>query len=134
MFYCYFNCHAVRELIIKMLSLADPQIILFYGSAFLVTFVIAIFICVKAITTPHPIIKRYKEEENFFDPKTKTNEPFPSISENPEIDYSIIVPAYDEEKRLPVMLDEAIEFLEKKDCLYEIIIVSDGISPKNNFI
>lgn len=53
----------------------------------------------KAITTPHPIIKRHKEEEYFFNPKTKDKEQFPSIESDPEIDFSVIVPAYDEEKR-----------------------------------
>jgi len=104
----------------------DTQNIIFFGSAFLVTFTIAIFICMKAITTPHPIIKRHKEEEYFFNPKTEEKERFPSLDSDPEIDLSIIIPAYDEEKRLPLMLDEAIEFLEKKNCTYEVIIVSDG--------
>jgi len=109
-----------------MSSWIDPQNIIFFGSAFLVTFTIAIFICMKAITTPHPIIKRHKEEEYFYNPKTKERERFPSIDSDPQIDFSIIVPAYDEEKRLPLMLDEAIAFLNKKNCTYEVIVVSDG--------
>lgn len=104
-----------------MSSWTDPQNILFFGSAFLVTFLVAvrelvfwcfqcligsmkfcstqIFICLKAVTTPHPIIKRHKEEEYFFDPNTKENEKFPSIHSSPTIDFTIVVPAYDEEKR-----------------------------------
>lgn len=59
------------------------------------------------------------------------------------VDLSIVVPAYNEEKRLPMMLDEALEFLEArkesksislkkspyklaKGFTYEIIIVDDG--------
>ncbi len=39
---------------------------------------------------------------------------------------SIIIPAYNEEKRLPQTLDTVIEFLKKKKYTWEIIIVDDG--------
>lgn len=65
--------------------------------------------------------------------------------EDEDIDLSIVVPAYNEEQRLPKMLNEAIEFLEKRSDSkpllyslgkksdkfnYEIIIVDDGSSDK----
>jgi dolichyl-phosphate beta-glucosyltransferase len=48
---------------------------------------------------------------------------------------SVIVPAYNEEKRLPVMMDEALEYLEMRQAkdkkfTYEIIIVDDGSNDK----
>jgi len=39
---------------------------------------------------------------------------------------SIIIPAYNEEKRLPVYLARILEYLELQDISYEIIVVDDG--------
>ena len=55
------------------------------------------------------------------------------------VDISIIVPAYNEEARLPVMLEAALAYLEpwsdsltmqggKSKCVYEIVVVDDGSS------
>lgn len=56
---------------------------------------------------------------------------FPSIEDEPTVDLSVIIPAYEEEKRLPVMLEECMEFLERRTksnpkFTYEVIVVSDG--------
>ena len=61
--------------------------------------------------------------------------PFPTIFSVPEVYASLIVPAYKEEKRLPPMLDETIEYLKKRQqenpqFTWEIIVVDDG-SPDN---
>jgi len=46
------------------------------------------------------------------------------------LDLSVIIPAYDEENRLPIMLEECMKFLEGKskseEFSYEVILVSDG--------
>ena len=43
------------------------------------------------------------------------------------IELSLVVPSYNEEMRLPIMIDSTIKFLESKPNLkYEIIIVNDG--------
>ena len=39
---------------------------------------------------------------------------------------SVVIPAYNEEARLSIMLDEALEYLESRKCHYELIIVDDG--------
>ncbi|KAH0795111.1 glycosyl transferase [Histomonas meleagridis] len=57
--------------------------------------------------------------------------PFPTVFEDPEVYVSFVVPAYNEEKRLPSMLDETIEYLknrasESNNFTWEIIIVDDG--------
>ncbi|CAJ0650431.1 11750_t:CDS:2 [Entrophospora sp. SA101] len=54
-----------------------------------------------------------------------------SIFDNPSVELSVVVPAYNESKRLPEMLEEAIEFLEQKrvsdkNFSYEILVVDDG--------
>lgn len=46
------------------------------------------------------------------------------------IDLSIIIPVFNEEKRLPVNLDKIIRYLKKKKISSEIILVDDGSSDK----
>ncbi|KAJ3104620.1 dolichyl-phosphate beta-glucosyltransferase [Phlyctochytrium planicorne] len=51
--------------------------------------------------------------------------------ENVRVALSVIVPAYNETKRLPAMLEEAMEFLEKRrerdgELTFEVIVVDDG--------
>jgi dolichyl-phosphate beta-glucosyltransferase len=88
-------------------------------------------IFLKISTKPFPLIKRYVEEKYFIDPVSGDKCLFPSIDDAPTLELSVIIPAYEEEKRLPVMLDECMEYLEnnaKKDrsFTYEVIVVSDG--------
>jgi dolichyl-phosphate beta-glucosyltransferase len=88
----------------------------------------------RATTTPFPVIKRHKEEESFEDADGKKSK-FPAIADEPSVELSVIIPAYEEEKRLPVMLDECMEFLERKSkedstFTYEVIVVSDGSKDK----
>lgn len=58
--------------------------------------------------------------------------PYPSVFDEASLYASFIVPAYNEESRLPTMLDETIEYLQKRrradpvNFTYEIIIVDDG--------
>ncbi len=56
---------------------------------------------------------------------------FPSVFEEASLTLSVIVPAYNEDVRLPMMLDETFHYLEAKskrdrDFSYEIIVVDDG--------
>ncbi|XP_028397451.1 dolichyl-phosphate beta-glucosyltransferase-like isoform X2 [Dendronephthya gigantea] len=77
-------------------------------------------------------IKRYPDEEYFIDPsKENAKIPFPYLERESSVELSVIVPSYNEEERLPVMLDEAFEYLEERkkhepSFTYEIIIVDDG--------
>ncbi|XP_055837621.1 dolichyl-phosphate beta-glucosyltransferase [Episyrphus balteatus] len=114
-----------------MMPLADfMQLILFIGSAFFVSLVLALVIIQKSITTPFPIIKRHKEEKYFVDPNVIKKVDFPSIDDEPSVDLTVVIPAYEEEKRLPKMLDECMEYLENRskssEFTYEVIVVSDG--------
>lgn len=70
-----------------------------------------------------------------MDPKTAEKLRFPSIEDESTILLSVIVPAYNEEKRLPVMLEECLDYLEKKlnsdpSCTFEVLIVDDGSNDK----
>jgi len=56
---------------------------------------------------------------------------FPSVFERASLDLSIVVPAYNEEKRLPVMLRETVDYIQARkraqpEFTCEIIIVDDG--------
>ena len=58
---------------------------------------------------------------------TESIQSFPSLYSPSSIDLSIIIPAYNETKRLPKMLNETIEYLLKQRKIkLEIIIVDDG--------
>jgi glycosyltransferase involved in cell wall biosynthesis len=48
------------------------------------------------------------------------------MSSEPFVDLSIIVPAYNEELRLPPTLDRLHAFLSKQPLRYEIVVVDDG--------
>jgi len=47
-----------------------------------------------------------------------------------KIDISIIIPAYNEAKRLPSFLDIVIAYCKRSENLYEIIIIDDGSKDK----
>ncbi|MDD5449404.1 MAG: glycosyltransferase family 2 protein [Candidatus Omnitrophica bacterium] len=49
-----------------------------------------------------------------------------------KIDISIIIPAYNEAKRLPLFLNAVISYCKRSQKIYEIIIVDDG-SKDNTF-
>ncbi|KAN0039214.1 hypothetical protein ACTA71_001408 [Dictyostelium dimigraforme] len=103
--------------------------------------VIPLFIIVFVILSYYLLLLQdesplWLEKENvYIDVKKGEEHQFPSLVENKNpidnIYLSVIVPAYNEQTRLPSMLDEAIKFLNeksKKDLKfsYEIIIIDDG--------
>ncbi|XP_037655846.1 dolichyl-phosphate beta-glucosyltransferase-like [Choloepus didactylus] len=71
------------------------------------------------------------EEEKFLLNARAQKETLPSIWDSPTKQLSVVVPSYNEEKRLPVMMDEALGYLEKRQkqdplFTYEMIVVDDG--------
>eukprot|EP00794_Sanderia_malayensis_P007010 gene7010-7795_t len=82
-----------------------------------------------------PNVIRYESEKTFINKETGKNEDFPFLQESSSITLSVVVPAYNEELRLPIMLDETLEYLEKRESddksfSYEIIVVDDGSKDK----
>jgi len=62
---------------------------------------------------------------------------FPPISAAPTLYLSIVVPAYNEEKRIFKMLDETLEYCAERqrrepDFTYEIVVVDDGSKDKTS--
>jgi len=72
--------------------------------------------------------------DTFFDPDSNLNVRCPSLfdSDPQKLVYlSVIVPAYNEQERLPTMMDETLRHLQdmqraNAQATYEIIIVDDG--------
>lgn len=101
---------------------------------------VAIFIAVIALiivamsTKPYPDLGRYDSEKYFLNEKQEKCL-FPSINDPASVELSVIVPAYNEDERLPMMMDEALEYLEErkkklKSFTYEVIVVDDGSKDK----
>lgn len=49
---------------------------------------------------------------------------------NPNVYLSVVIPAYNEEKRLPPSLDAISAYLRTKDFAWEIVVVDDGSSDR----
>lgn len=45
---------------------------------------------------------------------------------SPQVDLSIVVPAYNEERRLPPTLIDIIDFFDRKSISYEVLVIDDG--------
>ena len=51
-----------------------------------------------------------------------------STEQNEKIEISVVVPVYNEEENLPVLIPKLTEVLERLGCCFEIIFVDDGSS------
>lgn len=88
----------------------------------------------QAIGRPHPL----SLDLSFVNTQSPRDQygnlvrsPYPNIFQDAVLHLSVVVPAYNEEKRLPVMLQQTISYLQKRYAAdnkftSEIIIVDDG--------
>nr|XP_057942950.1 dolichyl-phosphate beta-glucosyltransferase isoform X1 [Doryrhamphus excisus] len=81
-------------------------------------------------------LTRHNKEKVFFS-ATGAKELFPSLHDPPSVELSVVVPAYNEELRMPVMMEEAMEYLESRQrqqpvFTYEVIVVDDGSKDKTS--
>ncbi len=80
-----------------------------------------------------------KNENQFYDLKSESFQPFPALQQTKGSIYlSVIVPAYNEQSRLPIMLESALQYLDErrskqvtngstgKEFTFEVIVVDDG--------
>uniref|UniRef100_A0A087YD84 ALG5 dolichyl-phosphate beta-glucosyltransferase n=1 Tax=Poecilia formosa TaxID=48698 RepID=A0A087YD84_POEFO len=75
------------------------------------------------------------EKEKYFLTATGERKPFPSLHDPFSRELSVVIPAYNEELRMPMMLDEAMQYLENRQkqnptFTYEVIVVDDGSRDK----
>ncbi|CAH9091259.1 unnamed protein product [Cuscuta epithymum] len=75
----------------------------------------------------------------FEDPNSLTPVPCTSISDPAQKYMSLIIPAYNEENRLPTALDEMLHYLQRraakdKSFTYEVIIVDDGSADRTKTV
>lgn len=75
------------------------------------------------------------EKEKYFLTVSGEKELFPSLHDPHSRELSVVIPAYNEELRMPVMLDEATQYLENRQkqqpsFTYEVIVVDDGSNDK----
>ncbi|KAI4462775.1 glycosyl transferase [Holotrichia oblita] len=116
-----------------MITELDYLTLIYYFSAFAASVFLSACIFLIATSSPHPLVYR-NSKEKYFVAANGVHICCPSISENASLDLSVVIPAYNEEERLPVMLDECIDFLEdnvqSNGLTYEIIVVSDGSKDK----
>jgi dolichyl-phosphate beta-glucosyltransferase len=79
--------------------------------------------------TPPPLYELPSEKQYRAPKDPKTPCPLPSIDDVASLDLSIIIPAYNETKRLPSMLSSTLEHLASfPKRTFEILIVDDGSS------
>ena len=89
--------------------------------------ILLLFVYVIYVTSDtYPKVQIYEDEKTFENDVGKL-ENFPNLDDNASLELSIIVPAYNEQDRLPKMLEECTAYLEEnfKDN-FEIVIVDDG--------
>ncbi|XP_065845880.1 dolichyl-phosphate beta-glucosyltransferase-like isoform X4 [Oscarella lobularis] len=98
----------------------------------LVILIVGLYIFLTVTTIRKPNLHRYDSEKYFLTGNGDERRPFPELDDPSSLSLSLIVPSYNEETRLPSMLDEALAYLEQKkkdeggSFTYEIIIVDDG--------
>ncbi|KAM9729732.1 dolichyl-phosphate beta-glucosyltransferase [Menidia menidia] len=100
----------------------------------LAAFALIVVLVIAHLTAKMVDLTRH-EKEKYFLTDTGEKEPFPSLHDPHSRELSVVIPAYNEELRMPVMLDEAIEYLENRQkrtpsFTYEVIVVDDGSRDK----
>ncbi|KAH9507878.1 dolichyl-phosphate beta-glucosyltransferase [Bulinus truncatus] len=117
-----------------MVSITDMTLyLLAIACVLLILFIFYTYITAKA----YPYLGRHDSEKFYFDPKSKSKRLFPDYTNSPTLNLTVVIPAYNEEKRLPVMLEEAMDYLEKRQAndstfTYEVIVVDDGSSDRTS--
>jgi len=91
---------------------------------------IALVVILTALVISYPREPdNIRHEKSFLD----STELLPGLSDDPTVDITVVIPAYNEEERLPTMLSECLESLEtSKKKTYEVIVVDDGSKDKTS--
>ena len=105
----------------------EYALILAWSFPVLIVIILCFVAFIFATSESIPTVKVFESEKTFKSSKNSGDlEAFPSLDDEATVDLSVIVPAYNEEERLPKMLEDCTNYLEKSGENYEIIIVDDG--------
>ena len=110
------------------------------GTLFLIaSFVVLIYAICDSVVSDQTLFDRTllpstnpNRIQYFIEPqREETPTLFPTVFDPPEVYTSFVVPAYNEEKRIPSMLNETLAYLESRrdsdpSFSFEIIVVDDG--------
>ncbi|XP_065669959.1 dolichyl-phosphate beta-glucosyltransferase isoform X2 [Hydra vulgaris] len=118
-------------MIVSIINLPLSCLTCYFATIFVIVILLFVFLLYVTTNDAIPIVNVFESEQTFVDPKKKDLEEFPFNQQLGTVSISVIIPAYNEESRLPIMLDAALEYLSKRqntDSLFsfEIIIVDDG--------
>ncbi|XP_072967839.1 uncharacterized protein [Typha angustifolia] len=92
---------------------------------------------VRKIGCTHSLERTAMSDSFFEDPNSLKKVPCPSIFDPAEKYISLIIPAYNEEHRLPGALVETINYLQQRSAAeksfsYEVLIVDDGSTDRTS--
>ncbi|KAJ8266683.1 hypothetical protein GJAV_G00133440 [Gymnothorax javanicus] len=108
---------------------------LIYCLAALAVVVLILVVLIAHFSASSMVDLRRHEKEKYFISEDGNKEAFPSLNDPYSRELSVVVPSYNEELRLPVMMEETMEYLENRQkqqpsFTYEVIIVDDGSKDK----
>ncbi|KAF5362140.1 hypothetical protein D9756_002209 [Leucocoprinus leucothites] len=94
----------------------------------------AIYLAVKYWSPPDMIT--HDPEKLYRSHKFSKPQPLPSLADPSTVDLSVVVPAFNEKDRLPIMMEETIAHLESRSPkrTYEVLVVDDGSSDNTSKI
>ncbi|CAL9098161.1 unnamed protein product [Musa textilis] len=119
-------------------TLFDPYLLLF-SLVLIAVFGVAAFFLehMRRIGCKHSLERTASSDDFFEDPNSLKKVPCPSIFDQAEKYISLIIPAFNEEHRLPGAFSETFNYLQKrsasdKSFSYEVLIVDDGSSDRTS--
>ncbi|KAK0489314.1 glycosyltransferase family 2 protein [Armillaria novae-zelandiae] len=105
----------------------ETSTIVYAGLAAVFGTVISMYIALVA-WSPDPIITRDSEKKYRSHKHHTDAQPLPLLSDPSTVDLSVVIPAYNETERLPIMLASAIDHLSQTTHSFEVLIIDDGSS------
>ena len=106
------------------------------GSVFLLLFLILVAFCLLVAFSPS--VPALNDEELVYttsgDAPNNKKLLLPSIHDKGSLDLSLVIPAYNEGERLPIMLEDTISYLRTTKYEWEILIVDDGSTDNTSSI
>ncbi|KAJ7625493.1 Alg5-prov protein [Roridomyces roridus] len=103
-----------------------------YGAVTIAVCGLASLYVALVIWSPPPIVTRPSETKYLSHASPKHAKPLPKLADPSTVDLTVVVPAYNETERLPIMLASTIDHLTspalKNKHTFEVLIVDDGSS------